>query len=423
MKSVSRQHTDSAGRGAGSDKDGWHSNATGGSSRFYGAELDDVGRAEGLGSASNASSDGRLNMDGERLASIAKGSWRTQASSAHAVQATVCSFGLGTESAFDDIAAASPPSRAPSVSGVSDVLPSAETLVWERLPGGLSISSGAVSPAPGSMGVDAVAAAAASLRTKLEKLTEVEVASSARSCKLDIDPHMGSLEKLAAAHVQQKRHEIAHSQHRLQRAMEEVRACQRREERALQEQVGALRAEFDSQLLTLQREFFAHAQRNASQLAAAVEHLQEQHQRALQRKTEMLLYGLTKPPGSDLARVPESSGEGTFREEISIGSGHTAPNHTGSESATGGNRADDTCDSSARYSGIGGSGGSPLAVDGTARLDFAAPSSVWRQHSFPYEFQNEPRGSNGTGNVSPRPPTDISSTSKSGSLVSSSRRR
>ena len=46
----------------------------------------------------------------------------------------------------------------------------------------------------------------------------------------------------------------------------------------------------------LEREFVMHAERYQQQLQSAVEQCHEQHDRALQRRTEVLLYSLTHPP-------------------------------------------------------------------------------------------------------------------------------
>jgi hypothetical protein len=64
-------------------------------------------------------------------------------------------------------------------------------------------------------------------------------------------------------------------------------------------------------MLALEAEFVAHAERNAAQLTSAVRHEQEQHQHALQRQTEVLLYSLLQSPKGPMPIVAPSSPSAT----------------------------------------------------------------------------------------------------------------
>lgn len=63
----------------------------------------------------------------------------------------------------------------------------------------------------------------------------------------------------------------------------------------------------------LEREFVMHAERYQQQLHSAVEQCHEQHDRALQRRTEVLLYSLTHPPAT---YVPQTQPGGTMHHSV-----------------------------------------------------------------------------------------------------------
>ena len=83
-----------------------------------------------------------------------------------------------------------------------------------------------------------------------------------------------------------------------------------------------------------QREFMMHAERYASQLRAAVGQLHEQHERSLQRRTEVLLYSLTHPPPNGAS--PANTQQSSVRKDDdngSLPSSITMPEELGSDRA------------------------------------------------------------------------------------------
>eukprot|EP01043_Picozoa_sp_COSAG02_P053478 COSAG02_NODE_5909_length_3943_cov_2.182882_2_plen_502_part_00 len=222
---------------------------------------------------------GSLNLDAKRLASIAKGA-SSAASRAAERSAAAATAGDAAEQA-----------NAPPLSA---------SVLWAQGAGRANATRrrSTLSPAETVVGVrevaaDAIGQSVESLRAKLRSVTE-DRAGPPRG--FDVAPHLDSLAAISSQHVQQKRQEIAHAKSVLDKAMDEIRLCQEQEAAEFDSQVGALRGEFEQQMAQLEREFVMHAERYASQLQSAVEQCHEQHNRSLQRRTEVLLYSLTHPP-------------------------------------------------------------------------------------------------------------------------------
>jgi hypothetical protein len=228
-----------------------------------------------------ADSEGAFNMNAKRLASIAKGMSTT------AVAQTKRTASVGSEETppaapvllGGSVMGSQGAGRAQPTSRRSTLTP-AETVVGLR-----------------GVAADTIGQSVESLRAKLRTLTD-ERATGAREGALgfDVTPHMDSLAAMSSQHVQQKRQEIAYAQSALDKATEEIRLCKEQEAAEFDSKVGVLRGEFERQMGQLEREFVMHAERYAAQLQSAVEQCHEQHDRSLQRRTEVLLYSLTHPP-------------------------------------------------------------------------------------------------------------------------------
>jgi hypothetical protein len=228
-----------------------------------------------------ADSEGAFNMNAKRLASIAKGMSTT------AVAQTKRTASIGSEETppaapvllGGSVMGSQGAGRAQPTSRRSTLTP-AETVVGLR-----------------GVAADTIGQSVESLRAKLRTLTD-ERATGAREGALgfDVTPHMDSLAAMSSQHVQQKRQEIAYAQSALDKATEEIRLCKEQEATEFDSKVSVLRGEFERQMGQLEREFVMHAERYAAQLQSAVEQCHEQHDRSLQRRTEVLLYSLTHPP-------------------------------------------------------------------------------------------------------------------------------
>ena len=84
-------------------------------------------------------------------------------------------------------------------------------------------------------------------------LTDEEArAGGATERGFDVSPHLDSLAQMSKVHVQQKRQEIAHAKTSLDKAMAEVRECQRAEAAEFDGRVAELKGEFNEQLAQLE---------------------------------------------------------------------------------------------------------------------------------------------------------------------------
>lgn len=220
-----------------------------------------------------------LNLGAKRLASIARG----------APTAVTSTSKRSSEGPI-----------AKSPLGADTVPASARAMAGQGLGGAQAAARrSTLTPAETMIGVregaaDVIGQSVESLRAKLRSVAPDNAVGNPH--EFDVTPHLSSLAAMSSQHVQQKRQEIAHAQDVLDKATDEIRLCQEQETADFDSQVSVLKGEFEQQMAQLEREFVMHAKRYAAQLQSAVEQCYEQHDRSLQRRTEILLYSLTHPP-------------------------------------------------------------------------------------------------------------------------------